>query len=332
MKNLKIYLIFLALTSSLVACNDEWKEELYENLVSFKAPINSEGVYNVYMRYTKDGEINYDLPVIVSGSQALEKDLKVKIAVDNDTLSVLNRARFQYREDLYFKQLPEQFYEFSTPGIVIPKGSHTANYKIRFKFSNLDLVERWVLPLTIVDDLSYKANYRKGWRKALLQIKPFNNYSGNYSATAMNVYFDGESKSTVTSTRTAYVVDENSVFFYAGLIEEDAVDRANYKVVMEFGEAVDQGDGTLRGTIMLKAANPAINLEVLNQPTYQIKRSADATLPYLVREYCTVNLEYKYNDITSIPALPIRYKAQGTMTMERQRNTLIPDEDQAIQW
>ncbi len=332
MKNLKIYLISLTLISSLVACNDEWKDELYENLVSFKAPINSEGVYNVYMRYTQDGEINYDLPVIASGSKELGKDLSIRIAVDNDTLGILNQARFQYREDLYFKQLPEQFYDLQSPICLIPKGTHTANYKLKFRFANLDLVERWVLPLTIVDDPSYKANYRKGWRKALLQIKPFNNYSGNYSATAMNVYFDGESKSTVTSSRTAYVVDENSVFFYAGLIEESAVDRANYKIIMEFGEAVEQGDGTLRGTLTLKAVNPAIKLEVLNQPTYQIKRSADATLPYLVREYCTVNLEYKYNDITSIPTLPIRYKAQGTMTMERQRNTLIPDEDQAIQW
>lgn len=332
MKNLKKYLLIIAFITSLTACNDEWTNELYENLVSFKAPVGAEGVYSVYMRYTKDGEVEYNLPLIVSGSQELSKDLNVKIAVDNDTLAILNQARFQYRNDLYFTQLPEQYYEFQSSDCLIQKGSHTANYKVKFKFANLDLVERWVLPLTILNDPAYKTNNRKGWRKALLQIKPFNNYSGNYSATAMNVYFDGENKSTVTSTRTAYVVDEKSVFFYAGLIEENAIDRANYKILMEFGEPVEQGDGSLRGSLLLKASNPAIKLEVLNQPTYQIKRTADPTLPYLMREYCTVNLEYKYNDITSIPTLPIRYKAQGTMTLERLRNTLIPDEDQAIQW
>lgn len=41
---------------------------------------------------------------------------------------------------------------------------------------------------------------------------------------------------------------------------------------------------------------------------------------------------YKYNDITAIPNMPIRYRAEGAMTMERRKNTLVPDEDQAIQW
>ncbi|WP_418455601.1 BT_3044 domain-containing protein, partial [Allofournierella sp.] len=35
----------------------------------------------------------------------------------------------------------------------------------------------------------YVTNKRKGWRKALLHVLPYNDYSGNYSATAMNIYF-----------------------------------------------------------------------------------------------------------------------------------------------
>src|SRR5690606_36069820 len=180
MKKLYIYSLILALAVVLGACNDEWTDELYTQMVSFKAPVGNEGVADVYLRYTKNGEIEYNLPVIVSGSTENDKDVNVKIEVDNDTLNILNLSKYQYRTDLFYKQLDEQFFELPSATAFIPKGSHIGNYTVKFKFENLDLVERWVLPLKIKDDPSYTANYRKGWRKALLYIKPFNNYSGNY--------------------------------------------------------------------------------------------------------------------------------------------------------
>lgn len=333
MKNLCKYIIALTSVILLGGCNDEWTDELYTKMVSLKAPVGNEGVSEVYVRYKKDGEAEYNLPVIVSGTQENDKDINVQIGVDNDTLNVFNQEKYQYRTDLYFKQLPAQFFELPSSSCFIPKGANTANYKIKFKFSNLDLVERWVLPLTIKDDPSYRVNYRKGWRKALLYVKPFNNYSGNYSSTSMNIYFENEnSNPLVMSTRTAWVVDENSVFFYAGGIVEQSEDRANYKIIIHFGEVVENPDGTKTGPLTVEAANSAINFELLNQPTYQIRQVADPTLPYLVSEYCTVYIKYKYDDITSIPGMPIRYRAEGSMTMERKRNILIPDEDQAIQW
>ena len=333
MKNFYKGMAALALVIVIGACNDEWTDELYTKMVSFKAPVGSEGVTEVYLRYKKDGEVEYNLPVIVSGSQENDKDLQVKIGIDHDTLNVLNQEKYQYRTDLYYKQLTNQFFELSSPTSFIAKGSHTANYKIKFKFSNLDLVERWVLPLTIQDDPSYIANSRKGWKKALLYVKPFNDYSGSYSSTSMNIYFDKENSAPmVMSTKTAWVVDENTVFFYAGMVEERSEERGDYKIFMQFGKPVVNADGTKTGTLSLRAENGAINFEVLNQPTYQIKSIPDAVLPYLVNEYCTVNIRYKYDDITSIPNMPIRYRAEGAMTMERRKNTLTPDEDQAIQW
>lgn len=333
MRNFYKYIVTLALIMPLGACNDEWTDELYTKMVSFKAPVGSEGVTEVYLRYKKDGEVEYNLPVIISGSQEIDKDLHVQIGVDNDTLNILNQEKYQYRTDLFYKQLKDQFFELPSATSVIAKGSHTANYKIKFKFSNLDLVERWVLPLTIKDDPSYVANNRKGWRKALLYLKPFNDYSGSYSATSMNIYFDNENSAPmVMSTKNAWVVDENTVFFYAGMVEERSEERGDYKITMQFGEPVENADGTKTGTLTVRAENDAIHFELLNQPTYQIKSVPDPTLPYLVSEYCTVNIKYKYDDITSISNMPIRYRAEGAMTMERKRNILTPDEDQAIQW
>ncbi|MCH5720034.1 DUF4973 domain-containing protein [Niabella hibiscisoli] len=333
MKKIGIYFAIAALALGLGACNDEWKDELYTQMVSFKARLTSEGVSEVYLRYNKNGEVTYNLPVIVSGSTSNHQDLYVKIEVDPDTLSIYNREKFQYRTDLYFKQLPEQFYQLSSPTCFIPQGSHTENYPIKFRFDDLDLVERYVLPLTIKDDPSYISNTRKGWRKALLYIRPFNDFSGNYSATSMNVYLDGQTTfPLVSSTRTAWVVDERSVFFYAGVFEEKSEARGAYKIVMDFSTPVTQADGTKTGTLNVYAPNSDINFELTAPATYQIREVVDPTKKYLVTRYCTVNLKYKYDDISTVPGKKTRYRADGSMTMARLINTLIPDEDQAIEW
>ncbi|MGE9313326.1 DUF4973 domain-containing protein [Niabella sp. CJ426] len=333
MKKLRIYLAIVGLAFALGACNDEWKEELYTQMVSFKARLGSEGVSEVYLRYNKNGEGIYNLPVIVSGSTSNHQDLYVKIEVDPDTLNIFNKEKYQHRTDLYFKQLPEQFYQLPSSTCFIPKGSHTENYPVKFKFDNLDLVERYVLPLTIKDDPSYISNTRKGWRKALLYVRPFNDFSGNYSATSMNVYLDGQTTfPLVSSTRTAWVVDERSVFFYAGVFEEKSEARGEYKVVMDFSDPVTQADGTKTGTLNVYAPSSAINFELTAPATYQIREVADPTKKYLVTRYCTVNLKYKYDDISTVPGKKVRYRADGSMTMARLTNTLIPDEDQAIEW
>lgn len=317
----------------LSSCNDEWKDELYTQMVSFKAPIGSEGVSEVYLRYNKAGEVTYKLPIILSGSRNIEKDIYVNVGVDSDTLATFNQEKYQYRKDLYFRQLPNQFFELPAQSCFIPKGSHTENYLIKFKFDNLDLVERYVLPLSIRESADYITNNRKGWRKALLYVKPFNNYSGNYSATSMNVYADGQTKNPlVSSKRTAWVVDEKAVFFYAGVLEEKSEDRGRYKIIIEFMEPSEEVNGIKSGALHVYATDPSINFEMLGQPTYQIREIADATKKYLVKQYCTVNLKYKYDDISTMPGVPVRYRAEGSMTMERSKNTLIPDEDQAIQW
>ena len=50
------------------------------------------------------------------------------------------------------------------------------------------------------------------------------------------------------------------------------------------------------------------------------------------RHLTTLELSYKYTDVPSNPDYPMTYEVKGSMTMERQINPLIPDEDQAIEW
>lgn len=326
MKNLITYLILAGTLLLGGACNDEWKDEIYRKEVGLKSVLNSQGVTDVYLRYKANGEVTYRLPVIVGGSQTNEQNLDVRIAVDNDTLADLNEARWKKRTDLYYQQLGEAYYELPSPTCHIAAGECVGLYDIRFKFVGLDLVDKWVLPLTIVDGPSYQANPRKNYRKALLRVMPFNDYSGSYSATSMNIYVEDNASAMTAASRTLFVVSEKQCFFYAGVISEELIDREKYKVVLTFNED---------GTMTAKAADPAneMNFQAVGQPTYATSMMEDATIPYLEHHYTTLYLKYKYNDVTTYGIdTPIAYRAEGSLLMERKINTLIPDEDQAIQW
>ncbi len=334
----KIFLFALGAITflSLSSCNDEWKDELYAQMVSFKAPRGVNGVYDIYMRYNADGTGQYQLPLIVSGTTPNSTGLDVNIGVDNDTLAILNKAQFAVgRNDLWFRQLPEQFYTFASPTCHIPAGSNSENYTINFNLKGLDLNEKWVLPLTIEPSNSYVQNIRKGWYKALLNINLFNDYSGRYSATNMNIYIDGTTNDpAVEDSRTARVVDDKSVFFYAGTVWEEDVNRSKYKVIVTFGEGTKDADGNITGPITITAGDPSneVNIEQSGACTYTYRVTKHPTKPYIERRITTMYLDYKYSDITSDPSNPIRFHCQGNMTMERQYNTNIPDEEQAISW
>ena len=328
MKQIYALLVLVAAAFASVSCNDEWKDELYAQMVSLKAPYENDGVTNIYLRYSPNGEVTYKLPVIVSGSTMNARDFDVRLAVDPDTLEQLNEERFQFRTDLHYELLDEKHYELLSPTCHIPAGSSLEMYDIKFKFEDLDLVEKWVLPLTIVDDPAYKVNHRKGNAKALLRVMPFNDYSGTYSSTSMRIYLDltGYDKPLVVNSRTAFVQDENSIFFYAGVTDETDINRAKYKIIATFRE-----DGRLE----VRQEDPAneIGFALLDSnPTYEVREEPDATLPYLTHYYVTMNLKYSYDDVTSMENQKIRYNVEGTMTMERKINEQIPDEDQAIQW
>ena len=110
----KIYYLLLAMTVLIVcaSCNNEWESEQYVQMVSFKAPVNAQGVTPIYIRYKPEGKVTYQLPLIVSGSTMNSKDLNVHVGLDLDTLDVLNVEHFGSRKELFFKPLENKYYEF----------------------------------------------------------------------------------------------------------------------------------------------------------------------------------------------------------------------------
>lgn len=346
MKNIYIYLIVLFGLVCLPSCNDEWEDELYTRMVSLKAPINRDDVSVIYLRYKPDNQsVTFKLPVIVSGSQKNDQDYSVRIGVDNDTLNFLNFDKYTNRDDLYYKQLPDNFYTFPKQTCQIPAGSDVAHFDIDFNFSGLDLVDKWVLPITILPDPSYTLNTYKGRQKALLWVIPFNDYSGTYNAGSMYVYFGNNTTKYMTAnTRETRVVDENTIFFYAGITEELAENRGDFKIKCEFMEPFEvteimdtkTGEATglfiKKGKLVLSADNPNLEFEVIGNPTYEIKEEFDIDRPHIIKRFFTMTMEYKYKDSTSSENMIFPYRCQGTMLMQRNVSTLIPDEDQAIFW
>jgi hypothetical protein len=320
MKNIQLFLYTLLVCLFICSCNDEWKDELFEKAVSFE----NSGVTNVYLRYTSQGGvIPYKIPILVNGSTKNGEDIQVTIALDPDTLNLYNIDRFRSREDLYFKQLAPQHYEFQSMTGTIPKGEDVGFVDINFKLDGLDLVEKYILPLQISATSAYGINQRKYYKKTLMQIIPFNDYSGSYSATTMLVWNNPKIANEVAQNvpnREARVVNENTIFFYAGTIEQEARDREVYKVIVEFSQT--------DSTVVLTATDPSINFSYTpGKCYYTVSTEMDQILPYLEKKYTTLYLDYKYDDITT-PGYPLHYAVEGNMTLERKRNILIPDEDQ----
>lgn len=336
MKKVYILGIILSVGALFSSCNDEWEDELYSQMLSFKAPVGGNGVSNIYMRYQPDGSGSYKVPVIVSGSQKNGRDFNVKIGVDNDTLGILNTEKYLNRKDLWYNQLPEQFYSFPTGNIChIPAGTDIQTYDINFNLEGLDLNEKWVLPLTIEEDPSYAQNMRKGYYKALLNIHLFNDYSGIYSSTSMNIYLGENTNDPATvATRSTFVVDDQSIFFYAGTWWEEDEYRHKYKVIAEFGKGVTDENGITTGPITIKPGDMAneAQIESYGECTYKKGTTKHATKPFMEQETTIMYLNYYFTDFTSDPANPIRYRVTGSMAMMRSINILIPDKDQAILW
>ena len=121
-------------------------------------------------------------------------------------------------------------------------------------------------------------------------------------------------------------MDENTIFFYAGNIDEDRKDRANYKVYARFNDA---GGVTLSAD----AGNTDMNFSVNKDASYVLREEMDAVRPYLLHRYVTINnISYQFTDYTMIPGFEVKYKVEGSLILERKINTQIPDEDQAIEW
>lgn len=347
MKKNKILLGLFAFSLFVVSCNKDWTDEQYKQYVSIQAPMNANGVTPIYVRYKGDGKVTYKLPVKVSGSTSNAKDRNVRLVEDQDTLDIMNMARFgEYRKDLYYKALPkDQFYNI--PEVVtIPKGESIGMCNIDFTLSGIDMSEKWVVPLSVADNSSYDyvSHPRKNYAEAILKVNPFNDFSGAYSTSTQTISLVDSKGNSVgdpmtTNKRTAHVVNENTIFFYAGLINGELEDRHKYKFNIEFlgTDSDNPSDKKIKVYCETKDEIDFVLNTLEDGLRYSTAVVDDAVYPYLEHHYVIIDIDYSFNDVSSSKdsegnVVPIRYNVKGVMILERNINTLIPDEDQAIEW
>ena len=131
------------------------------------------------------------------------------------------------------------------------------------------------------ENYGYTAHPRKHYAKALLRIFPFNDYSGDYSGSTMKIFVTGdEANATAKSIIRGYVVDDKTIFFYAGDIDESRTDRSKYKIFARF-------NGEKEGTVDFYTTNNDLKLKVNKQalvPHYRAKRRCE-TLPHAPLRY-----------------------------------------------
>lgn len=307
------------------------KEEDKRSRISLDVLAGKDGTCNVYIPIRSNStEYIYELPVFADGLYASEQDLNVNIAINSDTLKEYNLARFGGRNDLYCKQLPETYY--SCPSVChIAEGTNTQKLPIEFKnIVGLDMSNKWVLPVTIKEDPSYLLNMDNKQHKALLSIIPFNDYSGKYNGESCNIYIEPDIDNFISrEIHQAYTVDEKTIFFYGGTVDESYADRQKYKIFVRF---TDEKIDSQKCKLELWSDNADNNFQVKEQPYYTWKEEMDATDTNLKHIYVTLYVSYTFINYTSIPDYPIEYTVKGTLFMQRTLNTLIPDKDQAIIW
>lgn len=331
----------------LTSCNDDWTEEQYEQYISFKAPLdtegNSVGVTTVYVPFTrvdengnpKYGEAglsHYDLPVLVSGSTENERDRVAHIA-HSDTLDVLNIERFGvYRPELWYVDMSK--YAKYPETVFIPKGEEMSLLRINLDFRGIDLSDRYVLPLTIVDNEADGCirNPRKNYASAMLRILPYTDFTGMFQAA--NVKFQvvtggmTDDEPGALATVQTYAVDQNTIFFYAGSFDETSQLRKNFKVFATFTPTSHDG---MRGTVNFRCENPLMNFAQNQEASYVILETPDEVQSYIVRRTLIINdIDYTFDDYLTAPGTTITYNITGNMTMERKLNTQMPEEDQII--
>ena len=89
----------------------------------------------------------------------------------------------------------------------------------------------------------------------------------------------------------------------------------------------------MKGTVELRAENPNIEFESKKQATYEISEMMDASRPALMRRTVTIReLNYTFVDPWETQGYTAHYRVEGSMTMQRNINTLLDDEEFAIEW
>ncbi len=302
MKNRIIYIAAL-LCVWMVAC-DNLPDEQFEKYVI----LTRSGFQERSLDYAVDGIITTDISASVSGTAIIDQDVQVSIKIDEEALAQYNFDKFREDLPLYYTLLPEDTYEMEGKVITIKAGDEYGLLPVKIDLSKLDKLKNYILPVTIISTSNYSVGNPQ-YTTLLMSVVLKNGFSGVYSGTANMVdnTLKENNKFTFTGSRTFYTIDENTCYFYAGNVSEQATNREKYKV-----EVKVNSDSTLT----LKAMDPSVQLiQAIPDKDKKVniiivEKSLTDSRPSVTT---VLKLQYQYKDLLN-PLFPEDFNSDGDLS------------------
>ena len=286
-----------------VSCEDELDSELF---TKYSYLMNNGWQENIQMTINDDNTV--DLPVYfgVNGTSGNDRDIFVKLDIDQDTLDQYNFDKFKNETASYYDILPADCYAFDKPLYTIPRGALNAKAVCKIDLNALrqhNIYNEYVLPVKIASSEGEPAGPPR-YTKALYYINFTNPYSGVYAGNG-TIKQLGTKYTAEVSGKQLYAISHDECYMYAGNMDRTKAGHKNYVVTARFKD-----DGTLDIT----ANNEAIGL-VPVKGTWQDKFYTNVSDSRKLTRMTTVVVSYEYTDISDADDdNPIRYSYEGTLT------------------
>lgn len=295
--------LLIAMMLGVSSC-DELEDELFKK--------NSYIVHNGWQDYSLEvaDDNTTILPIYfgVNGTSGNDKDIRLTMEIDPDTLQSYNWEKYKNQTDLYYKMLPEGTYTFDADSWTIPQGELNAAAYIKIDLNKIkevgSLYDDYVLPLRISSSTGELPGLNK-YTKVLAHIGFKNDYSGIYSGKG-TVTQQGTTYTTEITSTPLYAINNNTCYMFVGeKTRSNTPDYLNYVVEIERDEF---GDITLTS-----------NVDGLKFKPYSAKLIRKYMYNYTDQRYytevTTIELAYEYQDATQDELLMMSF--EGTFSMSR---------------
>ena len=304
----RILLTLFVAIGMCTACDEGLPDEIFVKHVL----INQNGFREYELNYVNTPIKDTSISVAVNGSSRLDRDVRVDLAVNPDTLDGYNWEKYRNDRSLYYEMLPETCYSFEGEGIVIRAGTEYSDVPIRFYLDKIDKEKNYILPISIVNVSEFSIGDPK-YSTILMNVILSNEYSGTYSLSGTIREVSTGDYMDVRMSRTLRVVDPATVSFYAGNTAENAVNRENYRIDMTVNP-----DSTLTFT----PEHPDLIEIISDEPSFDpknpknkilVERTVDSQNSHKSFVVTTFYAYYTYIDKTD-PEDPIEMRWEGTLS------------------
>lgn len=269
MRSIYKLVICSLLTLSTASCEEGiLDKEQYQKEIYLIGAYNR--VWTTEVSYS-DQEVQTYFTVSSSGSLALDKDVNVKMKINEELVDIYNVKYWTVlNEDKYYKPLDQSLYSIPSLGNTVIKHSEgiSAEVPMFIKTANLDIDQSYVIPVEIESTTEYPVN-TSGY-KMLILLKLKNDYSGNYQMTGHTTE-PGDTPKTIQKPKTIQPTGVNTVrMFYAMNNETDEKADIQTKTIeiTILDEEVEGGNGIKKVSVKAWDAENGPELIDSGESTY----------------------------------------------------------------